>query len=95
MQTIVNIERRGKSVATLNTDEAEMLDLNIDEMRDFDTASHYIAEILGSYLEGPDQMRLVKFVAEAFLGHYGEQTDLLVNQYDMLANLVHTHGEAS
>ncbi len=54
----------------------EILHIDTQECRDFDYAYGLIEEILADpNLDGPDQMRLVLHIADAFLSEYDESHD--------------------
>lgn len=73
MATTVIITDEG-STQIVNNDE--ILHIDTIECRDFDYASNLIEEVLAdNNLEGPEQMRLVFYVAEEFLSYHSESPD--------------------
>ena len=55
----------------------EIIHVSEEDCIDFDYCSSKIAEILeDGNINGPDQMRLVKYIAENFLASHGEHLDI-------------------
>lgn len=84
MNSITVVISDNKTIQIISNDE--IIHISVEDCRDFDYSSSKITEILeDGNINGPDQMRLVKHIAESFLISHDKHLDM-PDQYLIIKN---------